>query len=326
MPTRILREGINDSRAVNLLSLRGEVFYRRLMSVVDDFGRFEADVELLRGELFKRQLADWTIELVAAALDEASATKSDDGQPLVVVYRVGHKNYLQISNFGQRVRSKSKYPSPEVPARFAVELIRAANEENPELVSNPPQSAAICGEPPQSAADVRNSPQPAAVGRNCPPTRARGRTESESESESYAESETKAESPVLNFPTRPNWLLDETFTPFVAAWKNVATVTGKPLLDEDFSNAHFRWGRMDFEQKLMAVRTTNERLEKGVWTENTDPQFVPLPAKYLELEYKRPVVAPKGRDSPRFENKTKTEAMLDKAAEMLRQEELRGEI
>jgi hypothetical protein len=44
MPSRLLREGILDSEAVNALSFAAEVFYRRLMSVVDDFGRPRAAV------------------------------------------------------------------------------------------------------------------------------------------------------------------------------------------------------------------------------------------------------------------------------------------
>ena len=39
MPSRILREGINTSPKVNALSPMAELFYRRLMTVADDYGR-----------------------------------------------------------------------------------------------------------------------------------------------------------------------------------------------------------------------------------------------------------------------------------------------
>ena len=42
MPNRILRDGILMSPRVNVLSSEAELFYRRLMSVVDDYGRFSA--------------------------------------------------------------------------------------------------------------------------------------------------------------------------------------------------------------------------------------------------------------------------------------------
>ncbi len=40
MPNRVIREGILNSQRVNKLTEPAELFYRRLMSVVDDFGRF----------------------------------------------------------------------------------------------------------------------------------------------------------------------------------------------------------------------------------------------------------------------------------------------
>jgi hypothetical protein len=52
MPNRVLREGILTSERVNALDWPAEVFYRRLMSVVDDFGRYWAKPELLRAGLY----------------------------------------------------------------------------------------------------------------------------------------------------------------------------------------------------------------------------------------------------------------------------------
>jgi hypothetical protein len=53
MPNRILREGINDSERVNALSpVHAELFYRKLMSLCDDFGRFEANPAVLLGKLY----------------------------------------------------------------------------------------------------------------------------------------------------------------------------------------------------------------------------------------------------------------------------------
>lgn len=112
MPNRILREGILDSEAVNSLSLEAEVFYRRLMSVVDDFGRFEAKIDLIRARCFPLQLDRWPADLVVTCLSDVSKARSSDGQSpsLVSLYTVGGKNYLQINNFQQRTRSTSKYP------------------------------------------------------------------------------------------------------------------------------------------------------------------------------------------------------------------------
>ena len=108
MPNRILRDGINDSRSVCALSDSGEIFYRRLMSLVDDYGRYDADPEVLRGKLFCRMLDRWPLERVQEALSEVSAGES----PLVSVYQ--NNKFLQINNFKQAVRSKqSKWPAPD---------------------------------------------------------------------------------------------------------------------------------------------------------------------------------------------------------------------
>jgi hypothetical protein len=105
---------------------------------------------------------------------------------------------------------------------------------------------------------------------------------------------------VLSFPpTSPSWEMDDTYTPFVEAWREVARETGKPLIPEDFQDAHFRWGRLDFQQKLQATHGVRERLRVGEWGPATDPKFIPLPGKYLEKEYKRPVVLPKAREPTR---------------------------
>jgi hypothetical protein len=115
MPNRILREGIIDSRAVASLSMGAELFYRCLMSIVDDYGRYEADPELLRVKCFPRRLAQIDGQMTVTWLSEVSQALTDDGHPLVTIYECPNgKKYLQINNFRQRIRSEhSKCPSPD---------------------------------------------------------------------------------------------------------------------------------------------------------------------------------------------------------------------
>lgn len=114
MPTRLIREGILDSKAVNSLSACGELFYRRLMSAVDDYGRFDADPTLLRARLFPRQMDRWSEDDIVAAIKECASAEISEGIPLVVLYGESGKQFLQLSNFGQRIQSqKSKFPSPD---------------------------------------------------------------------------------------------------------------------------------------------------------------------------------------------------------------------
>lgn len=108
MPNRILRDGINDSDAVNSLTLRGEIFYRRLMSFADDYGRAPLNAALLRGKMFALQLDRWSDSDILSSVDECC----ENG--LIICYEVDDHKYIEINKFGQRLRSgsKSKFPDP----------------------------------------------------------------------------------------------------------------------------------------------------------------------------------------------------------------------
>jgi len=108
MPNRILREGILTSERVNSLSNNAELFYRRLQSVVDDYGRFSANLSLLRAACYPLKLDSVKEDSISKHLAEA------EGARLVVLYTVAGKAYLELQDFRQQVRAKeSKYPSPE---------------------------------------------------------------------------------------------------------------------------------------------------------------------------------------------------------------------
>lgn len=117
MPNRILREGILTSERVALLAWPEEVFYRRLMSLVDDFGRYYAKESLLRAHLYPLQLdkvsdsdiGKWLTACVNAALVRVYPAK--DG-----------KRYLELADFRQQVRAKeSKFPAFDPQMRDACE-------------------------------------------------------------------------------------------------------------------------------------------------------------------------------------------------------------
>ena len=108
MPNRILRDGILRSPQVAKLGWAEEVFYRRLHSVVDDFGTYYADPGLLRADCYPRHLgkvSDSDIEKWLRACVDAA---------LVRVYpALDGERYLQVLKFRQQVRAtKSKFPQP----------------------------------------------------------------------------------------------------------------------------------------------------------------------------------------------------------------------
>lgn len=108
MPNRIIREGILTSPKLAKLGWADEVFYRRLLSVVDDFGRYYADAGMLRAACYPRQLnkvsdsdvGKWLRACVDAAL--VRVYPAQDGE-----------SYLEVVKFDQQVRAKkSKFPDP----------------------------------------------------------------------------------------------------------------------------------------------------------------------------------------------------------------------
>lgn len=113
MPNRILREGILTSPRIAKLSWPAEVFYRRLHSVVDDYGRYHAHPMLLRAACYPLQLdkvsdsdiGKWMRETAEAAL--VRVYPAEDG-----------KDYLELLDFRQQVRAaKSKFPPPMTDAQ-----------------------------------------------------------------------------------------------------------------------------------------------------------------------------------------------------------------
>lgn len=108
MPDRIIRHGILTSDSVNLLSWEGEVFYRRLLSVVDDFGRFDGRRSILRASLYPLGLEKVSEKDVGRMMSEC------EKQSLVSVYVVDGQQFLEVLKFNQRLRAKvSKWPAPD---------------------------------------------------------------------------------------------------------------------------------------------------------------------------------------------------------------------
>lgn len=107
MPNRIIREGILSSQRVEMLSVHAEVFYRRLLSAVDDFGRFEAVPMLLLARLYPLRCQTVKPAEIEAWLRECQTAN------LVLVYHHNGAPYLEVVDFRQQRRAKtSKFPDP----------------------------------------------------------------------------------------------------------------------------------------------------------------------------------------------------------------------
>lgn len=106
MPTRLLREGILSSARIDKLSAEAEVFYRRLMSKVDDHGLFDARTSILRSGLYPLnpdRLSEHTCEQLLTELINAK---------LIIIYQIDEKPFLKMLNTKWPARSEPKYPPP----------------------------------------------------------------------------------------------------------------------------------------------------------------------------------------------------------------------
>ena len=87
MPNRVIRDGILVSERVNSLSIEAELFYRRLMSVVDDFGRYSANPTLLRSSVFPLKPDLYGESRISEFIRECESAN------LIVVYEVAGRRY-----------------------------------------------------------------------------------------------------------------------------------------------------------------------------------------------------------------------------------------
>lgn len=106
MPNRIVREDILTSARVDELDPPAEVFYRRLLSKVDDHGLYDARPAILRASLFPLR-----IDRVREA-DCSRWMAACQKAGLIALYQADGRPYLQVMNTKWQVRSEPKYPLP----------------------------------------------------------------------------------------------------------------------------------------------------------------------------------------------------------------------
>jgi hypothetical protein len=104
MPSRLIREGILTSERVDLLDAPSEVFYRRLMSKVDDHGLYDARPSVLRASLYPLR-----VDRVREA-DISRSIAACEKAGLIALYVDAGKPYLQMLDTRWTARSEPKYP------------------------------------------------------------------------------------------------------------------------------------------------------------------------------------------------------------------------
>lgn len=138
MANRILRDW-TLSENIDLLSMGAEVFFTRLIMKADDHGRFHANPKLLKAALFP--LKEVTESEIAVWLNELYEIG------ILTHYEVDSKKYLEIKDFGQRLRTMvSKFPEPRgqsaviCPPAVVNERPEGRKEEKPETRNQKPET------------------------------------------------------------------------------------------------------------------------------------------------------------------------------------------
>jgi hypothetical protein len=111
MPQRFLRPGIRTSPRWNSVSHEAHTLYIAILTLVDDYGRYDGRPSVLWAEAFavwNDQNPDETITCQQAA---ALCQQLDDAK-LVEFYEVDGRTYLQVVQWQERARSKSIWPEP----------------------------------------------------------------------------------------------------------------------------------------------------------------------------------------------------------------------
>lgn len=148
MPQRFLRPGITTSDPWNSVSFGAQSFYIRILTLVDDFGRYDGRVPILHGQCFALR-DDVKPQHTAAFRSELQQAG------LILVYEADGKEYLQITKWQERARGdRSKYPEFQRSQESAAE--RSGTQEKD-------ASLAIASSPSPSPAVKASRPKPAAL-------------------------------------------------------------------------------------------------------------------------------------------------------------------
>jgi hypothetical protein len=112
------------------------------------------------------------------------------------------------------------------------------------------------------------------------------------DSESVSDSCVSSSKEVLPFiPPAKSYTMDEPFMRFMGE----VALTGAPLIDADYIDAHSEWSHMDMPERMLAISNFKEKREAGIFA---DPAMVMRPHKWLKRkEFNRRAV--QARASPR---------------------------
>lgn len=131
MPNRYLRESFVESERINSVSVHAELLWVHLLTAVDDFGRCEANIRILRPKIFPLRMDEMTETRIAELIDECEQAK------LLLSYEVDGKIYIQLEKWEKGRAEKSRWPSPHTDVCSRKHLFAAASSrKQPQTAAN----------------------------------------------------------------------------------------------------------------------------------------------------------------------------------------------
>lgn len=124
MASRMLRDW-TQSEPINSISAEAEVFFVRLIMKADDYGNYTAHPKLLSAALYPLKTVKEA--KIMRLIEECSSAG------IITKYQVDGKDYLNIPNFGQRLRTMTgKWPTVDGGARTNVSNARPEEKRREE--------------------------------------------------------------------------------------------------------------------------------------------------------------------------------------------------
>lgn len=106
MANRVIRDW-TASETIDLLTVKAEIFFTRLIMKADDYGNYTGNPRLINAALFP--LKQYEVLEVCKWMEEC------EKQGLIIMYENDNKKYIHIPNFGQTLRRmKAVYPAPDI--------------------------------------------------------------------------------------------------------------------------------------------------------------------------------------------------------------------
>jgi hypothetical protein len=103
MPVRFLRPGLTTSEKWNALDWMAQSFYVRLITLVDDYGRYEGNPQLLKSHAFPLS-EDVKVQTIVSMCKQLS----EHGLAVFYKTQLG-KIFLQLTNWQEKPRSEPRY-------------------------------------------------------------------------------------------------------------------------------------------------------------------------------------------------------------------------